>query len=558
MIHTCKITKDFLYEYQTMVVIFIVFTILAYPLEAIAIPQLYSKFFENLNEKTKSKTIIYFLVLIALLLIVVKVSDSIIHWVESIIIPKFNEYILNYIYTNLLIKYQNNYTDLELGKIVSRINTIPTILRELSTDITIWILPKAIAIIIINIYFYILNPGLGLLTTLSLVIIYTINYYKCKMCLVSSNERHHLLEKNSEEVQNKLSNLLSIYSSGNVQNELKEYYKQTTKYTTKYKENLDCINHIRHLNSIFDILIFVLLNGYTTYLYIHRKISFRLLMAIFITVIYLLPCISTISASLPDLIHYVGVIKEVDPFLGEIHNDKSLTKLKPVIKLQTGDIRIEDLDFGYLPNTKLFNKFNLHIKDGDKVCIIGHSGNGKSTLIKLIMGLYPIESPGVILLDYKDITKYDLNSIRSQISYVNQNNKLFNGTIYQNIQYGNKFTKKDIDELMNRLGVHTIFANLHKGLNSDVGVNGDKLSGGQKQLVHILRAFGNKNKIVILDEPTGAIDPENKNLIIKVLKELCKNSTMILITHDESIMNICDRIIKIEKGRIESDKIYRQ
>ncbi len=557
MIHTWNITKDFLYDYRTMVCIFLLFTILAYPLEAIAIPQLYSKFFENLNEKTKSKTIIYFLVLIAILLIVVKVSDGIIHWVESILIPKFNEFILNYIYTNLLVKYQNNYTDLELGKIVSRINTIPTILRELSTDVTIWILPKAVAIIIINIYFYILNPGLGLILTIALFLVYTINYFRSKKCIISSNQRHHLLEQNSEEVQNKLSNLLSIYSSGNVQNELKEYYKQTGKYSSKYKENLDCINNIRHLNSFFDICIFILLNGYTTYLYVTKKISFQLLMAIFITVIYLLPCISTISSSLPDLIHYFGVIKEVDPFLGEIHNDKKLTKLKPPIKLQTGDIRIENLSFGYIPNTKLFKNFDLHIKDKDKVCIIGHSGNGKSTLIKLIMGFYPVE-PGMILLDYKDITKYDLNSIRSQISYVNQNNKLFNGTIYQNIQYGNKFTKKEIDDLIKRLGVKSIFANLQKGLETDVGVGGDKLSGGQKQLVHILRAFGNKNKIVILDEPTGAIDPENKNLIVKVLKELCKNSTMILITHDESIMNICDRIIKIEKGRIESDKTYNQ
>ncbi len=552
-----KITSEFLKDYKMLVIIFLLFTILAYPLESIAIPQIYSKFFESLSSKGDiKKKIIYYLTLIAVLLIVVKISDGVIHYVESIIIPKFNEFILNYIYRNLLIKYQNNYTDLELGKLVSRINTIPTIMRELSTDITIWVFPKLIAILIINAYFFYLNPYLGLVSVLAILGIFSINYFMSKKCIPSSNLRHHLLEKNSEEVQNKLNNLFSIYSSGNVNNEIKEYYSKTNKYSNKYKENLECINTIRYMNGIFDVLLFVLLNGFTAYLYLNKKISFGLLMAIFITVIYYLPCISTISSSLPDLIHYLGVLNETDTFLEEIYKQDEKIKKKPVIKLNSGKIEFKNLNFGYNSNSLLFKNFNLTIQDKQKVCIVGHSGNGKSTLIKLLMGYYHVDDNSVFL-DGTDINQFDLNSLRSQISFVNQNNKLFNGSIYQNIQYGNNLSKEDIDKLIVKLEVENIYANLHDGLESDVGIGGDKLSGGQKQLVHILRAFGNKNKIIVLDEPTGAIDPENKQTILKVLKELSKNSTMILITHDESIMNMCDRIIKIDKGRIVSDKVYQ-
>lgn len=552
-----KITSEFLKDYKILVILFLVFTILAYPLESIAIPQIYSKFFESLNSKSDiKKKIIYYLTLIAVLLIIVKVSDSIIHYVESIIIPKFNEYILNYIYRNILIKYQNNYTDIELGKLISRINTIPTIMRELSTDITIWVFPKVIAILIINAYFFYLNPYLGLVSLSSIIIIYSINYFMSKKCIPSSNLRHHLLEENSEEVQNKLYNLFSIYSSGNVNKEIREYYQKTNKYSQKYKENLECVNSIRYMNSIFDILLFLLLNGFTSYLYLTKKISFGLLMAIFITVIYYLPCISTISSSLPDLVHYIGVLNETDKFLEEIYTKDDDIKKKPKIKINSGKIEFKDLSFGYNKNELLFKHLNLTILDKQKVCIIGHSGNGKSTLIKLLMGYYPVKNNS-IYLDGKDINDFDLNHLRSQISYVNQNNKLFNGSIYQNIQYGNQLSKEDIDKLVHKLEIKNIYSNLKNGFESDVGIGGDKLSGGQKQLVHILRAFGNKNKIIILDEPTGAIDPENKQTILKVLKELSKNSTMILITHDESIMNMCDRIIKIEKGKVVSDKTYQ-
>jgi ABC-type multidrug transport system fused ATPase/permease subunit len=198
-------------------------------------------------------------------------------------IPKFNEYILNYIYTNILLKHQNNYSEIELGKLISRINTIPTVLRELSTDITIWVFPKFIAVLIINAYFFYLNKQLGFISIGMILIIWILNYFMCRKCVPLSNMRHSLLEKNSEEVQNKLSNLMTIYSSGKLRQEIDEYMKGTRSYSMKYKENLDCVNHIRHMNGFLDVVLFVVLNGFTAYLFFQKKISFGVLMSIFIT-----------------------------------------------------------------------------------------------------------------------------------------------------------------------------------------------------------------------------------------------------------------------------------
>jgi len=172
------------------------------------------------------------------------------------------------------------------------------------------------------------------------------------------------------------------------------------------------------------------------------------------------------------------------------------------------------------------------------------------------MGYYQIPENSVFL-DSKDIMKYDVHSLRSQISYVNQNNRLFNETIYENIQYGNQLSKQQIDQLVHKFQIQDIFSNLPDGFNSDCGVQGSNLSGGQKQIIHILRSLSTPKKIIILYEPTSAIDPKNKNTILKVIQELSKQSTLILITHDESIMNICDRVIKMEKGRIVEDKLYQ-
>jgi subfamily B ATP-binding cassette protein MsbA len=168
------------------------------------------------------------------------------------------------------------------------------------------------------------------------------------------------------------------------------------------------------------------------------------------------------------------------------------------------------------------------------------------------MGYYKVPD-NTIFIDDIDINHYNLSELRSKISYVNQNTRLFNTTILKNIQYGNDFTRKDILKLCKKLGIENIFQNLEDGLDTNVGVNGEQLSGGQKQMIHILRCIGKKNKIVILDEPTSAIDKYNTKNIVKALEEISKDCTLILITHDDDINHLIDRTIYINEGKIIKD-----
>jgi ABC-type bacteriocin/lantibiotic exporter with double-glycine peptidase domain len=114
-------------------------------------------------------------------------------------------------------------------------------------------------------------------------------------------------------------------------------------------------------------------------------------------------------------------------------------------------------------------------------------------------------------------------------------------------------SKEEILKKCNALNLDGIFIQLPNGFETKVGVNGDKLSGGQKQAIHILRNISKQNKIIILDEPTSAIDDEYKEHIVNALKELSKNSTVILITHDKNILHMCDRTIQLKSGKITND-----
>jgi ABC-type bacteriocin/lantibiotic exporter with double-glycine peptidase domain len=264
-------------------------------------------------------------------------------------------------------------------------------------------------------------------------------------------------------------------------------------------------------------------------------------------------CINTLSWSLPELKEYYiqlldnnEIIKNLSEYNDNKNNDNKL-------HINDGHIIMRNVYFSYNNDTHyLIHNLNLEIKPQQKVALLGDSGNGKSTIIKLLTGYYKIQK-GEILIDSQNIYDYDINNIRQNISYVGQNNTLFNTTILENIQYGNNKSREDVIEICEKIGVFEIFKNLKEGLDTNVGVEGSKLSGGQRQLVHILRCICKKNKIVILDEPTSAIDKENKQNIIDAIKELSKNSTLIIITHDMNNLELINRKVKIENGKIISD-----
>jgi ATP-binding cassette subfamily B protein len=554
-----KILFLFINDYKLIVLLYILCNILAFPLESIAVPQIYSHFFEILNSKTKIEVFIKYFVMIVIVLLIVNIASCSTTYIESFMIPNLNQYIIDYIFKNLLRKYENNIEDIELGKIISRITMIPSSLKSMITDFCIWVFPRFLTILLINSYFFILNWKLGLISIILIVLFFYVNYYYFTKCLVNSKERYKLYEKKTQDTQDKLSNSFSIYSTGSLDKEILNYSNNTTKYTNKFKENLMCLNKSTILTNLLVIILFIILNSFTVYLFMKKELSFTNLVAIFITIIYYIPCITTINNTIPDLTVYYGALISMDDFIGDLYNIDILNKKKNneeekniKVKISNGNIVINNLKFGY-NNEYLFNNFYLTIKDKEKIAIMGSSGNGKSTLIKLIMGYYKI-SNDMIYINGRDINDYTLNDLRKQISYVNQNNKLFNMTIMENIQYGNNTSREEIINICKDIKIDNIFKNLKNGYDTIVGIEGNKLSGGQRQIIHILRCICQKNKIVILDEPTSAIDKLNTTNIINAIQKLSKDSTLILITHDEHILSIVDRVLTLDSGKIIKDE----
>lgn len=219
-----------------------------------------------------------------------------------------------------------------------------------------------------------------------------------------------------------------------------------------------------------------------------------------------------------------------------------------------GDIEFREVSFSY-PGTEedALTKVSFKIKRGEHVALLGRMGSGKSTIHKLILGLYQPTS-GAILIDGIDARQIDPAELRRCIGYVQQDTHLFYGTMRENLTVSAQHADDAAVLAAAHVGGIDEFVNSHpKGFDMLVGERGETLSGGQKQGVGIARAMINKPAILLLDEPTSAMDHSGEDAIKRRLAETTKNKTLVLISHRSSLFDLVDRIIVIDSGRIVAD-----
>ncbi|MEM4259203.1 MAG: ABC transporter ATP-binding protein [Candidatus Pacearchaeota archaeon] len=230
---------------------------------------------------------------------------------------------------------------------------------------------------------------------------------------------------------------------------------------------------------------------------------------------------------------------------------------KPIV-ITDGEIEFNHIDFAYKEKKKLFKDFSLKIPPKKKVALVGHSGCGKTTLIKLLYRLYDVDG-GEILVDGQNIKGVSQMSLRSEMSIVPQECILFDDSLYNNIRFSNpKASRKEVMNAIKFAQLDKFIKTLPKKENTIVGERGVKLSGGEKQRVSIARALLANKRVLVLDEATSALDSKTEWEIKKDLEKLMKGRTSIIIAHRLSTIMNADLIVVMKEGKIEQIGTHRE
>ena len=286
-------------------------------------------------------------------------------------------------------------------------------------------------------------------------------------------------------------------------------------------------------------------------------------LVVFIVVYLLLKYQQDISAALPILMVFVLGLYRLMPSVNRIVSgiNEIIFRLKALEVVhneliyeieELGDeeisfdeeIDLKNISFEYVKNKPILKNFNLTIKKGEKIGIIGESGSGKSTLVDIIIGLYRPNS-GKVLIDNVELNEKNLKSWRKKIGYIPQMIALKDGSVAENVAFLEEVDEEKVKEALKKANLLEFLEKNHQGIYTKIGDNGIKLSGGQRQRLAIARAIYNEPQVLVLDEATSALDNETEKKIMDEIYKIGKNKTMIIIAHRLSTLDRCERVVRV-------------
>jgi len=307
------------------------------------------------------------------------------------------------------------------------------------------------------------------------------------------------------------------------------------------------------MNIILHVVLFICL-GYLISMYFKKDVSLTIFITLYSILLLYRDKMISIIQQVPDFIEFIGrsesVLKHfqnLDDGYDDINDIYNKTYKDVVLEFNT--VRFQDISFRYSSsNSNVLTDFNLTINLDNKIIgVTGLSGKGKSTFAKMLLKMYKPLS-GDIYIDDQNIKDIDANYIRKNITYVNQNSKLFDILVSDNMMYGCNDTNKcqaHLDEIMNYEKIKLLYKNID--INSKTaGPLGENLSGGQRQVVNVIGGLINPSKVLILDEPTNALDGELKKELLDIIRDFKKHKKcIIIISHDHDCFSLFDEKIEI-------------
>ena len=455
---------------------------------------------------------------------------------------------------SLLLKTNNQkFSETNFSKLNSPINRIVDMYYFISHTVLDYMLPNLTYLLIVSIYFTFINPYYGLIFLIGNSILAIYWYFNVSSIMKSNDDYEKTIIKSDIHLIDLLNNVDKIIYRGQTNPEIQTFGGLSKMNIKKGKEYYDLSNyHITVMTAI--IFAVVLISIYMLLgLYFKKKMDITMFITSFTILLLYREKMSTMIETLPELVDFIGRTENV--LIHFQHVNDNYQKYKQNIdykdnKLDFHKIKFENVTYKYGASaTNVFENRNYFLKTekNEIVGITGPSGNGKSTFIKLLLRMYECNS-GKITIDGVDLKDIDPDYIRKEITYVNQNSKLFDRKVIDNMLYGCN-NREICDHFLEQILKYPNITKLYRNTdikNKDAGLLGENLSGGQRQIVNMIGGLINPSKILVLDEPTNALDPQLKAEVLGLIKDLSKyKQAVIIITHDKDVFPLFTQQIQM-------------
>lgn len=485
-----------------------------------------------------------------IIILILGVSGPIIRLINSvlreILAQRLERDVRKEFYANLLGKSQSFHDQQKIGEVMARTTDDVRMLNFMVSPAFSLILESFTAMVVPIIYVAIFFPTQLIIAPLIFVItfLFALRDYIHKIGPVTGIMRAEFGQMNA--VLNETLTGIEVVK-GNTQEsaEMKKYFGKAKRYRDAFVKQ----GHIQAKYLPFLLLAISITFGlaHSIYLYTQGVMNIGQIIA-YLGLIGLLRFPTFISIFVFAIVRMAVTSSQrlLDFMNEETDIDENLEGIEKVLD---GEVKFENVSFSYGKGSLVLKNISFEIKPGQTVAIVGTTGSGKTTLTKLISRLYDVNE-GKILIDNIDVRDYALDSLRSQISYIEQDVFLFSTTVFDNISFGRVSSLEEIEIAAKQAQAHQFISEFPEGYNSEVGERGVQLSGGERQRIAIARAFLTNPRILILDDSTSAIDSATEDKIQRAIHNILKDRTTIIITHRLSQIRWADLIIVLKRGEV--------
>lgn len=536
-----KVLIDFLRERKSMLLGYLFFS-MAIPISNVYLPHLYGKIITEINNKSAiDSTVCKQFVYIFAIWIVVQLFWLGMNTIDAKFMPELRSHIRKCIVDKVIYNFREDYQEKELGGLLAELITLPDEIDHMFDNIRTTILPMSLTIIFGVGYFFWIDYRIGSLALVSIIAYLKYATHSTKACSPLWDDLNKSWTHLLDELNDCLGNLLNVYTAGKDKDEIQRLDNLEKEHINIYTNSVKCAGNFRIKMNLSYIFIFTTINILSFYLFSKGEISQDKVISILVITLEMVSKMADFVSSIDKILYEMRSIEYTQQVIkklsGDRHRSSSTMNLEPNLD---GPIIFDNVCVEY-DGHKALKGINLQILPRQTVILMGEIGSGKSTLINCLIRL--VSYLGVISINGVDTQKMSLDYLRRSILYIQQNPRLFNRTVYENINYGNNVSKETVQATLDRYGIPF-------DLNKMAGKHGQNLSGGQRQIIAILRALFNNAPILIFDEPTSSLDPDTKDFILSILYKLLQERTVILITHNPELMKYADKIVVLDKGVI--------
>lgn len=517
------------------------------PIQDVFLPHIYGHIITAFEKK---QDIVKPFITVVVTMVTLQVGFYLEDWHDSMLYPKLQDFLRAKLLTKILDKYETSYQDLNVGEIISVFSKAPLTMTMWFERMKNSILPLIITFIVAVVYFMFIDIPISIALSVLCTIFIAIMISAPRGCHNVTFDRDQSHNKIHEEIDDLLRNMFSIYGQDQKENELQRSKEFESIHGSLFKQTVSCI--FKYKIWVMPICIgFMCFFMYKCYLmYNNGNLDSGKFVPMFIIILYILSSMIYTNDQFRDMVFDWGIITATDKIIEPT--------LPPTTKTVTADIPssgigLYDVSFKY--DTSKYNVINhltLHIEQNQRVVIMGDIGSGKSTILKLMMKYYEPQE-GTLYYRGETYNMVPPRDLRKAIGYVPQVPILFNRSVIDNIRYGNNVSRENIIDILQKYDIMKEFVNLEMGLDTPIGKNGSRLSGGQRQIVWCLRVLLNHPDVLILDEPTASIDFKTKEILNRLLDDVMKDKIVIMVTHDEYLLKKANRVIMMGKGTIVRD-----